>query len=93
MFRKPPIECVNVGVDIFPVAPPPMKVKPIIPDKLLLILKKYKYNWRLAQLAKPKWRRRKYLPKGIEVMPTKKPPKLTRNIRFYADQISRPLVR
>lgn len=95
MIRKPTIECVNVGIDIFPVAPPPTKIKPIIPDKLLLILRKYKYNWRLSQLAKPKYRNKKFIPKIVEPIRGKKSElvKLMANTRFYADQISRPLVR
>lgn len=95
MIKKPSIECVNIGIDIFQVAPPPKKLKHVIPDKLLLILKKYPFNWRLSQLAKPKWRETKFIPKIVKPLRSKKKelPKLPASTKFYSDQISRPLVR
>ncbi|CAG9815362.1 unnamed protein product [Phaedon cochleariae] len=89
-------ECVTVDINVFPTPPPPPPpaLNPI-PEKILKILEKYKYNWRLDQLAKPRRKASKFIP--IVVEPLKivkvKPLKLDSELVYYADQQSRPPLR
>lgn len=88
----PQTECVHVDITVLPSGPPPVEhVEPTIPRKLLAILNKYKYNWRLEQLAKPRVQRHKYQPKPEgPIPPPKLPPKLSDEMKFYADQMAKP---
>lgn len=49
-----------IGVEVFPTDPPKPKPPPVADDHFVIpeawkkIMKKYKYNWRLDMLAKPK---------------------------------------
>ncbi|KAL1491381.1 hypothetical protein ABEB36_011987 [Hypothenemus hampei] len=92
MDNSPSQECVHMDITVFPTKPlPPPIVESPIPPKLLAIMKKYKYNWRLEQLSKPKKQSRKFVPKefkGIEQV--KPPPRLCDEIKYYADQMARP---
>ncbi|XP_030754761.1 uncharacterized protein LOC115881428 [Sitophilus oryzae] len=98
MQQHPPDnEFVHVDISVSPV-PPPVSAAPSgpkIPPKLLAIMKKYKYNWRLDQLAKPKMPIRKYVPREIGLIKAGKIPlkRLSDEIQYYSDQISRPPLR
>ncbi|KAJ8964496.1 hypothetical protein NQ314_004783 [Rhamnusium bicolor] len=91
------MEYVHVDVTVFPTPPPPPPPPPPpgISAKLLAIMRKYKFNWRLSELAHPKILTPKFvykIEKPLRYGPRKELV-LTDHTTFYSDQISRPLVR
>ncbi|XP_076250500.1 uncharacterized protein LOC143190214 [Rhynchophorus ferrugineus] len=93
---KGDMERVHIDITVNPTSPsPPVPlVGPQIPAKLLAIMKKYKYNWRLDQLSKPVHVTKKYMPRPATALPRPRQfPKLNDEIKFYSDQLSRPPLR
>lgn len=93
---KGAMDCINVGIEIFPFNPPPPPPKTAIPDKLLAILKKYKYNWRLKELSKPIRITHKYVSeKEAKPLRYDKPKeiKLEDHTMFYSDQLATPALK
>lgn len=92
----PPTECVHLDITVVPTAPPPKPpTGPSIPPKLLAVMMKYKHNWRLDQLSIPRKQRKKFVPKveGLIKPSVKKPQRLKEELKYYADQVSRPRLR
>lgn len=94
----PSTECVHVDITVVPTAPPPKPpTGPSIPPKLLAVMMKYKHNWRLDQLALsiPRKQRKKFVPRveGLIKPSVKKPLRLNEELKYYADQVSRPKLR
>lgn len=91
------MDCINVGIEISPFSsPPPPPQKNVIPDKLLAILKKYKYNWRLDGLSKPRHVTRKYVSEGYATPSSYEKPKkieLEDHLKFYSDQLATPALK
>lgn len=76
-----------------PTPPPAEKEEPEIPEKLLKVMKKYKYNWRLDMLSKPVRRYPKYQKKPDEYESTVAPDVLTAKCSKRCDHLSRPGLR
>nr|CAH7752538.1 unnamed protein product [Callosobruchus chinensis] len=91
----PPRDFIQIGVDVFPTTLPPKPPKRRIPLKLLMIMRKYKFSWRINQLSKPLRKVRKFVPKPETVLKAEKTkvPKISQESAYYADQMSRPPLR
>ncbi|KAJ8913841.1 hypothetical protein NQ315_003750 [Exocentrus adspersus] len=92
------MDCWNIGIIAEPLNQEPPLIKKHIPDKILAILRKYKYfwNWRIEQLSKPNRITRKYVFVD-DSQPLKyekaKEVKLDEEIKFYADQLATPALK
>lgn len=89
-----------IGIEVQPnevPKPPAPKVEEEfqIPDKWRAVLKKYKYNWRLAMLAKPKWFTPKVDTKARNLPPPYYVHPSVRNVEcpMRIDHLARPPVR
>ncbi|CAH1974685.1 unnamed protein product [Acanthoscelides obtectus] len=91
----PPRDFIQIGVDVFPTTAPPKPQKMHIPLKLLMIMRKYKFPWRINQLAKPMRKVRKFVPMPVTLLKAERPkgPKISAESAYYADQMSRPPLR
>nr|CAH7752537.1 unnamed protein product [Callosobruchus chinensis] len=60
-----------------------------------MIMRKYKFSWRINQLSKPLRKVRKFVPKPETVLKAEKTkvPKISQESAYYADQMSRPPLR
>ncbi|KAJ8968870.1 hypothetical protein NQ317_008126 [Molorchus minor] len=90
------LQCVQVGISVFPTKPPPPPPPPPkIPAKLRALLKKYKYNWRLDMLSKPKPPiTSKFVAEIVKPRyDKKKEVELIDETTYFSDHMSRPLVR
>lgn len=76
-----------------PLPKPVVKEKSEIPDKLLKIMKKYKYNWRLDMLSKSVRPRSKFKPEPDEYRSTVSPGALTFECPRRLDHMSRANLR
>ncbi|XP_060533253.1 uncharacterized protein LOC132706130 [Cylas formicarius] len=64
--------------------------QPNIPEKLLRLMRKYKYNWRIDQLSRPKLRTRKFVGQP-DILPLKRRDiAINEKTKFFADHMSRP---
>lgn len=87
---------IDHSVGIEPPKPEPVvKEKLEIPDKLLRVMKKYKYNWRLDQLSKkvPYKKTPKYVPKPDQYESPVPPEALTFECPKRLDHMARPKLR
>nr|CAI5852821.1 unnamed protein product [Callosobruchus analis] len=91
----PPRDFIQIGVDVFPTTLPPKPPKRRIPLKLLMIMRKYKFSWRINQLSKPMRKVKKFVPKPVTLIKAEKPKvlKISQESAYYADQMSRPPLR
>ncbi|KAG5892717.1 hypothetical protein JTB14_001089 [Gonioctena quinquepunctata] len=87
--------CVQMDITIFPTPPPPPPLIKRIPEKLLKIMRKYKFNWRLNQLSIPTKIQKKFVSEQVTPMeiPKVQPPKLEPELEYYSEQMARPNLR
>nr|CAI5852823.1 unnamed protein product [Callosobruchus analis] len=60
-----------------------------------MIMRKYKFSWRINQLSKPMRKVKKFVPKPVTLIKAEKPKvlKISQESAYYADQMSRPPLR
>ncbi|CAG9769180.1 unnamed protein product [Ceutorhynchus assimilis] len=87
------MENVHMDISVLPLVHTKEPIGSTIDPKLLAFEKKFKFNWRINELSKPKPpASKKFTPKPVEILRFKaKPPlKISDEIKFYADHMSKP---
>lgn len=95
---KEPEDYVKMELNTFPLHyPPPQPPGFGIPEKWLKIMAKYKFSWRIIELAKAMKRKSRkkfgWIPPPPPEEKRKRRIKADPEIQFYTDQMSRPAIR